>query len=172
MKMPFYFILFYFLFYTLPLSISGNSGRLATAAARAALPNPTSACWVFSCFRNPPGTLTDIDYRIFNVRTIGHTDNLSGQHFDWEKLTHLSCASLTGLTHSNLGSLDLESDTDSTRNCGAQVYVYYKRRRKHISEIASSVDATAQVVPLTVDPGARAAPDLGVTSLYGLVRTL
>ena len=39
----------------------------ATAAARAALPSPISACWVFSCFRNPPNS--DMDYRIFNVRT-------------------------------------------------------------------------------------------------------
>ena len=42
-----------------------------------------SACWVFSCFRNPPNS--DMDYRIFNVRTcsllclrihtrVGHTD--------------------------------------------------------------------------------------------------
>ena len=38
-----------------------------TAAARAALPSPTSACWVFSCFRNPPSS--GMDYRIFNVRT-------------------------------------------------------------------------------------------------------
>ena len=26
-----------------------------------------SACWVFSCFCNPPNS--DMDYRIFNVRT-------------------------------------------------------------------------------------------------------
>ena len=39
----------------------------ATAAARAALPSPTSACWVFSCFRNPPNS--DLDCRIFNVHT-------------------------------------------------------------------------------------------------------
>ena len=39
----------------------------ATAAARAALPSPTSAYWVFSCFRNPPNS--DVDDMIFNVRT-------------------------------------------------------------------------------------------------------
>ena len=37
----------------------------ATAAARAALPSPTSACWRFSCFRNPPNS--DVDCMIFNV---------------------------------------------------------------------------------------------------------
>ena len=36
----------------------------ATAAARAALPSPASACWVFSCFHNP----LDMDYWIFNMR--------------------------------------------------------------------------------------------------------
>ena len=36
----------------------------AIAAARTALPSPTSACWVFPCFRNPPNS--DMDYRIFN----------------------------------------------------------------------------------------------------------
>ena len=39
----------------------------ATAASRAALPNPTSACWVFSRFRNPPQS--DMDCRILNVST-------------------------------------------------------------------------------------------------------
>ena len=38
----------------------------ATAAARAALPSPSSACWVFLCFRDP--SKSDMDYRIFNVR--------------------------------------------------------------------------------------------------------
>ena len=32
----------------------------ATAAARAELPSPTNACWVFSCFHNPPNS--DMDY--------------------------------------------------------------------------------------------------------------
>ena len=50
------------LFYTLYFwSLSGNwfgppyLGK-ATAAARAELPSPTRACWVFSCFRNPPNS--------------------------------------------------------------------------------------------------------------------
>ena len=49
-----------------------------------------SACWVFSCFRNPPDS--EIDYRIFNVRTwlfvcvrvhtgVGHTDCESAHRF-------------------------------------------------------------------------------------------
>ena len=37
----------------------------ATAAARAALPNPTSECWVFSCFGNPHKS--DMDYRILII---------------------------------------------------------------------------------------------------------
>ena len=36
---------------------------LAKAAAREALPSPTIACWVFSCFRNPPNS-DYMDYRI------------------------------------------------------------------------------------------------------------
>ena len=74
----------------------------ATAAARVALPSPTSACWVFSWFRNPPHS--DMDYRIFNVRTwssvcmhkihtgVGHTDE-SAQHFWLRKTLNIfSCA--------------------------------------------------------------------------------
>ena len=50
--------LFYFIGYTL-LSLSGNfGGRLTwvkdSSSKRAALPSSASACWVFSCFRNPP----------------------------------------------------------------------------------------------------------------------
>ena len=68
--------------------------RKATVVARAALPSPTGACWVFSCFRNPP--TSDMDYRIFNVRTgslcvcihtgVRHTDIKSAQHF-WLRKT-------------------------------------------------------------------------------------
>ena len=50
------------------ICVLGTQWVKATATARAALlPSPTSACWVFSCFRNPPNT--DMDYRIFNMRT-------------------------------------------------------------------------------------------------------
>ena len=60
----------------------------ATTAARAALPTLTSACWIFSCFCNPPNS--DKNYRIFNVRTrslicvrmhtgVGYTDSKSAQ---------------------------------------------------------------------------------------------
>ena len=50
-----------------PLDLEADNQGKDTAAARAALPSPTSACWVFSCFRIPPNC--DMDYRIFNVRT-------------------------------------------------------------------------------------------------------
>ena len=74
----------------------------ATAASRTGLPSPTSACLVFSCFRNRPNS--DMDYRSFNVRTwpflcvhihtgVGHTDSQSAQHL-WlgKTLTNRSCA--------------------------------------------------------------------------------
>ena len=74
-----------------------------TVATRAVLPSPASACWVFSWFRNP--TNSDMDYRIFNVRT--WSDHLyvcvytwglgtltTSQHniLDWKPLTNFSCA--------------------------------------------------------------------------------
>ena len=59
---------FCFNFYTL-LIPDGEFGPpyldTATAAARAALPCPTSACWVFLCVHNPPNS--DMDFRIFDV---------------------------------------------------------------------------------------------------------
>ena len=85
----------------------------ATAAARVALPSPTSACWVFLCFRNPLSS--DMDYRILNmlkcvhsyvcVYTQGLGTQTTSQHniFDLDKLSHI-------FGGSNLGSLDLESD--------------------------------------------------------------
>ena len=90
----------------------------ATEAASAVLPSPTSACWGFSCFSNPPNS--DMDYKIFNVHTwsslwvhiyihtrVGHIDNESAQHF-WLRKTHkFFLCSWRGL---NLGSLDLLSD--------------------------------------------------------------
>ena len=50
---------------------TGNLGRLTWVKGyfsrkSSAIPSPTIACWVFSCFRNPPNS--DMDYRIFNVR--------------------------------------------------------------------------------------------------------
>ena len=74
----------------------------ATVAARAVLASPTNACWVFSCFHNPPNF--DTDYRIFNVHTgsflcmhiytRGLGTQTASQHaiFYWEKLTSFSCA--------------------------------------------------------------------------------
>ena len=51
---------------------------------------------LFRVVRNPPNS--DMDYMIFNVRTIlcvrihtglGHTDNESAQHFELEKLSQI-----------------------------------------------------------------------------------
>ena len=72
-RVNFILCLYYFLFFVKHFMIPfGKCGPpypgKATAAARAALPSPTSACrWVFSCFRNTPNS--NMDYRIFNVRT-------------------------------------------------------------------------------------------------------
>ena len=84
---------------------------------RVALPNSNelqSACWVFSCFRNPPRN-SDMDYRICNMRTwsflcvsihtgVGHTDNESAQHFDSEKLSQIRLVLLTGFEPRVFGS--------------------------------------------------------------------
>ena len=51
------------------ISPMGNSGRFPrgkSAATESRYPTD-GACWVFYCFYNPPKS--DIDYRIFNVRT-------------------------------------------------------------------------------------------------------
>ena len=53
----------------------------ATAAARAALPSPKSACWVFWCLCNPPNP--DMDYRIFNVCTWSFLCLQSHAHRNW-----------------------------------------------------------------------------------------
>ena len=87
----------------------------ATAAARAALPRSTSACWVFSYPSN-----SDMDYGIFNVRTwsflcvrictgVGHTHRprVSTTLFTRKNSHKVFLCSWRG---SNLGSLDLESD--------------------------------------------------------------
>ena len=78
-----------------------------TTAERVALPSPTSACRVFSCFRNPPNS--DMDYRIFNVSTwsfvclrihtgVEHTDSESAQPL-WlgKTITNISCADGVGV---------------------------------------------------------------------------
>ena len=92
----------------------------ATAARRTALPSPTSACWVFSCFRN--ATNSDVDYRVFNVRTwwfyacvytqwLGTPKMSQYNIFDSEKLTNFLYAQflLCSWRGSNLRS-DLDSD--------------------------------------------------------------
>ena len=100
-----FFIFYFFVLYT--LLIPCGKFRLpflgkATVSSRAALPSPTSACWVFLCFRNPQSS--DMDYRIFNVRTWSwlvhvytHGDfgaPTASQHhiLDLEKLMKFSCA--------------------------------------------------------------------------------
>ena len=113
------FYLIFDILYTL-LSLLGNSGHLtwgkAAATARLALPSPTSACWVVSCFRNPLNS--DMDYRIFNMHTwsflcvrihtgVEHTDE-SAQHFSPKKTHKFFLCTWRG---SNQGSLDLESGT-------------------------------------------------------------
>ena len=62
------FILFYFIRFIIPfMKFRPPYLGKAKAAVRAVLPSPTSACWIFSCFRNPSNS--DMDYRTFNVRT-------------------------------------------------------------------------------------------------------
>ena len=72
-----------------------------------------NACWVFSCFHNPPNT--DMDYRIFNVRTssflcmrihmrVGHINSESAQHFDSEELSPIFLVLLTGCQPQVFGS--------------------------------------------------------------------
>ena len=115
----------YFVFYFIHLIIPFGKFGLPyldkdTAAARAALASPTSACWVFSCFRNPPNS--DMNYRIVNVRTLSflcvpihsgveHTDKESahtGVYILTRKNYHKFF--LCSWWGSYLGSLDLESD--------------------------------------------------------------
>ena len=52
-----------------------------TVATRAMLPSPTSACWVFSCFRHPPNS--DKDNRICNVRTRSFARVRTYTHGGW-----------------------------------------------------------------------------------------
>ena len=58
----FFLHFFHFIHLIIPFGKLGPSDLgTATAAARAALPSPASACWVFSCFHIPPKS--DMDYR-------------------------------------------------------------------------------------------------------------
>ena len=97
-------VLFFFIHFIIPFGkFRPHYLGKATAAARAALPSPTNACWIFSCFRNPPNF--DRDYRVFNVRAythgVGHTHE-SAQHFNSENLTIFSGASDRGIRTSGL----------------------------------------------------------------------
>ena len=90
--------------YTL-LFLSANSGRLTWVGLQQpqeqALPSPTRACWVVSCFRNPPNSY--VDNMIFNVffyacvyTPVGHTDSESARHFWLGKNRKVTCVLLTG----------------------------------------------------------------------------
>ena len=105
---------FLFLFFLKPilytlLSLLGNSGCLylgkATAVARAALPRPTSACWVFLCFRNPPNSdvrLHDHSYAWVYTRGVGqHRQWVSTTYF-WLGKTLTSVCASDGLRTSGL----------------------------------------------------------------------
>ena len=96
------FILLYTLYYPFREIWAAIPGVWLQQAARAALPSPTGACWVFLCFRNAPNS--DVDYRIFNVRTWpflcvrihtrrgwAHRQRVDTT-FLTEKLTNFSCA--------------------------------------------------------------------------------
>ena len=55
------------------LSLPESSGsltwvRLQQPQEQRCIPSPTSACWVSSCFRNPPNS--DMDYRIGSLRSV------------------------------------------------------------------------------------------------------
>ena len=88
--------------------------RKAIGATRAALPSPTSACWVFLCFCNPPNS--DMDYRIFNVHmwsllcvhiyTQGLGTLTTSRHiFDSEKLSQIVLVLPIGFEPQVFGSL-------------------------------------------------------------------
>ena len=65
--------------------------------------------WVFLCFHNPPNS--DIDYRIFNVRTWSFLLRVHGgwactptsqdNIFDWKTLTNLYCAPDAGVVRTS-----------------------------------------------------------------------
>ena len=108
----FFFLFFHLHFFLIHfITLFGKFGpsylRKATAASRAALTQSYKCiCWVFSCFRNPPNS--DIDYRIFNVRTwsllcvrihAGVLDTSAAiQHniFDSEKLSQIFLVLMMG----------------------------------------------------------------------------
>ena len=111
----FYCIFLYFIHYYPFLKIEATLPGLgkATVAARAALPSPISACWVFLCFCNAPNC--DMDYRIYNegmwsflcecINTgVWHTNNESAQHFWLWKTFTILCVLLTGFEPRVFGS--------------------------------------------------------------------
>ena len=94
----------------------------AIAAARAALPSPTSVCWVFSCFRNPPNS--DMDYRIFNRSTCSFLCD-AYSHRGW---AHRQQASTTFLTWKNSDKFFLCSWRDWTSGLSISSPTLYQLR--------------------------------------------
>ena len=116
---------FVFVFCTLCCRIGnfshGKFGSLSTRKAscnRVTLPNPDqllNACWVISCFHNPPNA--DMDYMFFNVRIRGRSNACGYTHGGWAHRQRVSTTFLTRkISHtfwlcswrrrvSNLGSL-------------------------------------------------------------------
>ena len=95
-----------------------------------------SACWVFSCFHNPPNS--DKNYMIFNVRTWSllcvrintgdeHTDGELVQHFCLGKTHKFACApdGIRTSVHPNLSpmlyQLSHPVTPKMTRNVGSNV---------------------------------------------------
>ena len=79
----------YYVHFTIPFGKLGSPYNSRKCSTRCRVLQ-VSACWVFSCFRNPPNS--DMDYSIFNVPTwsflcvrihmgVGHADSESAQHF-------------------------------------------------------------------------------------------
>ena len=85
----FYYFFFLILYHPFREIWSPYLGK-DTAAARAALPNPTNACWVFSCFRNPPKS--DRAWTTGSLTCAGHHSHACG---GW---THRQRVSATFLT--------------------------------------------------------------------------
>ena len=61
----------------------------ATTTTRTELPSPTSACWVFSCLRNPPTLTCDHSYACIYIYT----------HGSWAHRQRVSTTFLTQKTH-------------------------------------------------------------------------
>ena len=85
------------------------------------LPSPTSACWVFSCFRNLQNS--DMDYTMFNVCMWSflcvriHMTAIQHNMFDLEKLSQIVLVLLVGFEHLIFGSRVWRSTNWATPSC-------------------------------------------------------